>query len=35
MFAFKDWKISPFFLLFLDALSQLTKMNPADFEFNP
>jgi hypothetical protein len=33
-FAHKEWKISPFFLLFLDALTQLIKLNPADFEYN-
>jgi myotubularin-related protein 6/7/8 len=35
IFAYKEWKISPFFLLFLDAVSQLVKLNPVDFEFNP
>jgi hypothetical protein len=30
----KDFKIAPFFILFLDAVSQLIKMNQADFEFN-
>jgi hypothetical protein len=27
-------KVEPIFILFLDAVGQLTKMNPLAFEFN-
>lgn len=33
-FAVKHWNILPHFILFLDCVHQLIKMNPADFEYN-